>query len=144
MSRIERFALVRCPAQQVFELVDDVAAYPRRFGWCESSEVLSRSESERIARLDLRMAGLRTSFTTRNQVVPGERIRLGLVDGPFTALSGEWNFQALTEHACKVSLLLDFEVAGRLMGSALATGFRSLADRLVDDFVREAKRQHGG
>jgi ribosome-associated toxin RatA of RatAB toxin-antitoxin module len=46
----------------------------------------------------------------------------------------------LTDEASKVSLLLDFEMAGKLVGSALAGGFRSLADRLVDDFVAEARR----
>lgn len=144
MSRVERSALVRCPAPRMFDLVDDVESYPRRFSWCEGSALLARSELERIAQLDVRMAGLRTRFTTRNKITPGERIELSLVDGPFSALSGAWSFAALAEDACRVSLLLDFEVAGRMLGSAMATGFRSLADRLVDDFVREGRALHGG
>jgi ribosome-associated toxin RatA of RatAB toxin-antitoxin module len=46
----------------------------------------------------------------------------------------------LAEDACKVSLSLDFDVASKLIGSALAIGFQGLADRLVDDFCREANR----
>ncbi|MBD8524510.1 type II toxin-antitoxin system RatA family toxin [Pseudomarimonas arenosa] len=141
MSHIERSALVRVPAECMFHLVDDVEAYPRRFNWCEGSELLSQTETERVARLDVRMAGLRMSFTTRNTVLPGERIELQLVEGPFKQLSGAWSFAALTEQACRVSLLLDFEVAGKLMGGALAAGFRSLADHLVDDFVRAARSE---
>ena len=35
---------------------------------------------------------------------------------------------------------MDFEMAGKLFGSALAMGFQRLADRMVEDFVREAMR----
>ena len=35
---------------------------------------------------------------------------------------------------------MDFEVAGKVLGSALAIGFQGVADRMVDDFCREADR----
>ena len=41
---------------------------------------------------------------------------------------------------CKVTLKLDFEPLSRLLGPALALGMQGLADRMVDDFVREADR----
>ena len=144
MSRVERSAIVRRSAADMFRLVDDVEAYPRRFAWCEGSAVLQRDETMRIARLDLRLAGMRASFTTRNEVEADRRITLALVEGPFSDLRGSWDFLPLAAEACRVSLLLDFEVAGRWLGGALASGFRSLADRLVDDFVREARRADAG
>lgn len=124
----------------MFDLVHDVEAYPARFRWCEGSAILQRGENELVARLDLRMAGMNQTFTTRNRFEPGRRIDLSLVDGPFSRLGGAWTFQPLTDIACKVSLTLDFEMAGRFVGSALAGGFRTLADKLVDEFVREARR----
>lgn len=136
MGSIQRSALVRRPAQAMYRLVNDVASYPRLFQWCEGSQVLEASESHMVASLRLRAAGLRTGFTTRNLLVPGERIELDLVDGPFRRLSGAWRFQSLAEDACKVSLQLDFEVSSRMVGSALALGFKGLADRMVDDFCR--------
>lgn len=140
MTTIHRHALVRHSARQMYALVNDVAAYPRRFPWCEDSEVLESSATHMLARLDLRFAGLRTSFTTRNTLQEPTRITLALVDGPFRALTGAWHFHSLAEDACKVSLDMDFEVAGKLLGSALALGFQGLADRMVDDFCREADR----
>lgn len=140
MSRVERSALVRRSAAAMFRLVDDVEAYPRRFAWCEGSAVLQRDERVRVARLDVKLAGVRASFTTRNEVEADRRIAMTLVEGPFTDLHGAWEFTELAEDASRVSLALDFEVAGRWLGGALATGFRSLADRMVDDFVREARR----
>ena len=61
-----------------------------------------------------------------------------LRDGPFKQLHGRWEFHALAEDACKVTLTLDFEPSSRLLGPALALGFQSLADRMVNDFIRVA------
>jgi len=124
----------------MYRLVNDVAAYSRRFAWCEGSQVLEQSDTHMLARLDVRVAGLRTSFTTSNALLVPSRIELNLVEGPFRELHGIWNFHTLAEDACKVSLNLDFDVAGKWVGSALAVGFQGLADRLVDDFCREANR----
>ena len=140
MASIHRHALVRHSAMRMYGLVNDVAAYPRRFGWCEGSEVIEQSETVMFARLDLRLGALRTSFSTRNALLPPNRIELQLVDGPFRKFSGLWVFHSLAEDACKVSLTLDFEMAGKLVGSALALGFQGLADRMVDDFCREADK----
>ena len=138
MTSIHRHALVRHSAARMYGLVNDVGAYPERFSWCEGSEVLEQSGQHMLARLDLRVAGLRVSFTTRNALTPPTRIELQLVEGPFRQLRGLWVFHTLAEDACKVSLSMDFEVANKLIGSALAIGFQGLADRLVDDFCRQA------
>lgn len=124
----------------MYTLVNDVASYPRRFTWCEDSDEIEKSEAHMLARLDLKVAGLPISFITRNSLTPPTRIALQLVDGPFSEFKGLWIFHSLAEDACKVSLTLDFEVASKLIGSAMALGFQGLADRMVDDFCREADR----
>jgi ribosome-associated toxin RatA of RatAB toxin-antitoxin module len=144
MTSVERSALVRANAARVYALVNDVRAYPLRFGWCDSARVLDEGDDFMVARLEVRVGGLRTTFTTRNVLEPHRRIGLSLVDGPFRRFSGEWLFLPLSDDASKVSLRLDFDVAGRLVGNALASGFKGWADRMVDDFVREARRGDDG
>jgi len=124
----------------MFGLVNDVAGYPRRFAWCEAAQVLEQSDTHMLARLELRVAGIPVAFTTRNTLEAPTRIALHLVDGPFNALEGQWRFHSLAEDACKVSLDMDFDVAGKLVGGALAVAFGGLSDRMVDDFCREADR----
>ena len=140
MTSIHRHALVRHSAVRMFNLVNEVGDYPCRFAWCDGAEVFERSARHMLARMDLRLGALRVSLTTRNTLVEPTRIELKLVDGPFRDLHGSWHFHTLAEDACKVSLDLEFEAGGRLIGTALAIGFQSLADRLVDDFCREADR----
>ncbi|GAB1596020.1 type II toxin-antitoxin system RatA family toxin [Lysobacter claricitrinus] len=140
MPTIRRTALVEHSAARMFGLVNDVRAYPSRFDWCDGATVLEESPDRMKARLDLRVAAFRTWFVTDNTLVPPHHIDLQLVDGPFRQLKGRWEFHALDECACRVTLTLEFEPAVKLLAGAFALGFQGLADRMVDDFVRAADR----
>jgi len=140
MTTIQRSALVEHSAARMFGLVNDIAAYPRRFDWCESAQVLEAGDERVVARLDLGFGSLRTWFTTENTLAPPHHIDMQLKDGPFKRLHGRWQFHALDESACKVTLTLEFEPKNKLLGPAFTLGFQGLADRMVDDFVRAADR----
>ncbi|GAB2616762.1 type II toxin-antitoxin system RatA family toxin [Novilysobacter erysipheiresistens] len=140
MPSIRRTALVEHSAARMFALVNNIPAYPRRFDWCDDAKVLESSDNRVVARLDLGLGALRTWFTTENTASPPHHIDLKLVDGPFRSLSGRWEFHALDESACKVTLTLNFEPKVKLLAPAMAIGFQGLADRMVDDFIRVADR----
>ena len=88
MTTINRSALLPYSAQQLFELVSDVEAYPQYMDGCVGAQLLHRQENTFEARLDLAKGGIRQSFTTRNHLVEGESMRLELVDGPFERFTG--------------------------------------------------------
>lgn len=140
MIQIRRSAIVNRSDARMFALVNDVEAYPRRFTWCAGATVVERADDALTARLELRIGGMTQAFTTRNRLEPPRRIGLQLAEGPFRHLSGSWEFVALGETGCKVALALDFEYAGRLMVPIMRAGFEKLADRMVDEFCREAMR----
>lgn len=139
VSRIDRSALIARPVEAVFDLINEVEGYPRLFNWCRSASVVDRSEHELTARLNLQYAGFQSEFTTRNRVLRPSLIELSLLEGPFSSLRGRWSLHALGDLGCRVELLLEFEFAGRLLGSALAIGFQGLADRMVSEFARAAR-----
>ncbi|MBJ6977799.1 MULTISPECIES: type II toxin-antitoxin system RatA family toxin [unclassified Luteimonas] len=138
MPTITRSALVEHSAARMFQLVNDVEAYPRRFAWCSGAEVVEAGPDRVLGRLELGIGGISTWFTTENRLQPPHRIDMALRDGPFRRLEGRWDFHALDESACKVTLVLDFEPRSRLLVPALKLGLQGLADRMVDDFVRVA------
>ena len=53
MTSINRSALLPYRAQQLFDLVNDIEAYPRYMDGCVGAQVLSREEGLVEARLDL-------------------------------------------------------------------------------------------
>lgn len=140
---IERSALVPYSAGQMFALVNDVESYPQFMSGCVDAQVLASGENFQEARLDLRKAGIEKSFVTRNILVPDERIELHLVNGPFKTLEGVWEFRALNEEACKVSLSLTFEFESRLVALAADPWFEAVGNQLVSAIVERAKQVYG-
>ena len=94
---------------------------------------------------DTRLAkgGISQQFSTHNRLVPGKSIEMRLVEGPFSQLHGLWEFKALGEKACKISLDLTFDYAGPLVKATLGPLFTQAANTMVDAFCQRAKQLHG-
>lgn len=139
-SKIERSALVHYSAQQMFNLVNDIEAYPQYMDGCTGATIIARGEDWVEAQLELNKAGVSQRFTTRNQLQPPERMVMNLVDGPFTYLRGVWQFTPLGESACKVSFHLEFEMKNRLLGMAVGKLFESVGSKQVDALCARAQQ----
>ena len=132
------------PAMDMYRLVRDVPAYPDFLSWCVEADVHEQTSEHQLATLVVRVSGVSQSFTTRNRLVPGERLTLSLVDGPFSRLAGEWLFEPLGEEGSKVTLTLGFDFSSKVLSSAFRRGFAHIADRLVTDFSKRADQVYGG
>ncbi len=143
MKRIHRSAIVPYSCRQMFDIVNDVERYPDFLPWCSDANIVSESDSEMLARLEMSATGMRYNFTTRNQLDAPAAIRMSLVDGMFSSLSGGWQFLALGEDGSKVSLELRFSLPGSLMRMSAGRVFTSAADKMVDAFCRRAEQLHG-
>lgn len=143
MTIISRSALVMHSAEQMFDLVNDVRAYPHFLQGCKSTEVIEEGEGFMLARMVLAKAGLEQSIVTRNELVRPKSLDMKLIEGPFSKFSGVWRFQALSDEACKVTLDMEFEVANRLASIALTALFKQVANTMVDAFVKRAKQIYG-
>jgi ribosome-associated toxin RatA of RatAB toxin-antitoxin module len=143
MTLIDRSALLPYRAQQIFELVSDIEAYPQYMDGCVGAEILRREEGVLEARLDLARGGLRHSFSTRNRSLESRAIKLELIDGPFDHFEGQWGFMALGDDACKVSLQIEFGVSGAVRGMAAAKLFNRVTNNLIDALGKRAKQVYG-
>jgi ribosome-associated toxin RatA of RatAB toxin-antitoxin module len=128
----------------MFRLVQDVPAYPDFLTWCVAATVHEQSAEHQVATLVVRISGMTQSFTTHNRLVPGERLTLSLVDGPFQRLAGEWLFEPLGTDGSKVTLVLSFEFSNKMLSAAFRRGFTHIADRMVSEFSRRADHVYGG
>ena len=143
MTQVDRSALVLHTAEQMFDLVNDVASYPQFLPWCSGSTVIESTDEVMQASLHVAKAGLKYSFTTRNDLERPHTIRMALVEGPFSSLSGVWTFKPLSEEACKVSLSLEFDFSGKLASMAMSKVFNQMAATMVDAFVSRADQVYG-
>lgn len=141
MPVIHRKALLPLPVGAVFDVVWDVRRYPEFLPWCDEARVLEEREREVVAELGVKALGVRERFTTRNVMIPHERIELHLVAGPFKTFEGAWHFKRLgNDEGARVELDLRFELTGAraLIGGAFPGVFSRAADDMVDAFCERA------
>ncbi len=143
MPKIARSALVMFPAQAMYDLVNDVESYPQFLPWCENARILRKEGAQVDAALMVVKGRIRQEFSTTNQMDYGKSIHMELLDGPFSHLSGTWNFKPLGPEGCKVSLEMDFEVSSSLLKATLGPMFGQVMNTMVDAFSRRAEKVYG-
>lgn len=136
---MERSALIASPAADVYALVNDIEQYPEFLPWCSGAEVLSRSEREVVARIEIAVRGRRETLVTRNGLTPTRVVALEMVEGPFRRFQGRWQFTPVGDAGCRVDLEVSFELANRLVGAFAAPFLNRVADRVVDAFAARAR-----
>lgn len=143
MHTLKRNALVPYSTRQMFELVNRIEDYPRFLPWCHTSHIISRTDEEVIAALDVSWKGIHKSFSTRNRLYPFEKVEISLIKGPLHRLEGTWMFYELDENACKITLDLEFEFTGHFFDRLFQPVFQHIANTLVDAFTRRARELYG-
>lgn len=139
MNRVEKSAVVPYTPVQMFDLVNAVSDYPAFLPWCQAGRSVPQGEHIVEATLDIAWAGFSKSFTTRNTLHFPDRISLQLARGPFRHLEGKWLFEAIDQNACKVSLELEFELAGGFLDTFFQPVFYMIANSMVDAFCKRAE-----
>ncbi len=139
MPTISRSALVMYSVDQMYKLINDIAAYPQFIPNCGDSKIISVKGNEVTAALMVSKGGLKKWFTTKNTLINENKVQLDLVDGPFKTLTGYWQLAELSEDACKISLHLEYEFSSKVFDLAFGRVFTSLTNNMVQAFTQRAK-----
>ena len=142
MITVSRQALVAYGAAEMYELVEDVEAYPRFLPWCSAVEIAVREPERTVATIHVDFRGVRQAFTTANAQRHGERISMQLVRGPFRHLQGEWRFAQLGEAGSRIEFDLAYQLANPVLERLAGPAFNHIANTFVDAFVRRADELH--
>jgi ribosome-associated toxin RatA of RatAB toxin-antitoxin module len=143
MTVVQKSALVKFSAQQMFDLVNDIEDYPQFLPWCSGSRIIKREGDVVEAELQISKGGFKKSFSTRNTIDKGGVITVSLLEGPFSYLEGVWHFMPLREDASKISLDLEFEMSGKLASLAFGVVFNQICNTMVSSFTSRAKQKYG-
>jgi ribosome-associated toxin RatA of RatAB toxin-antitoxin module len=146
MKTVHKSVLIWYSAEEMFGLVTDVAQYPKFLPWCDHAAVLEQHADGMKAEVGISFGGIRQTFTTRNVHVPGRKVHMQLVDGPFSQLDGQWNFApvgAPGQRACKVELSMNYGFKNAALAAVVGPVFDRIAGSLVDAFVKRAEQVYG-
>lgn len=150
MKTVNKSVLIWHSAQEIFALVADIGAYPKFLPWCDHASVLAQDKTGMTAELGIAIAGVRHSFTTRNEHLPGPRIVMKMLQGPFSRLEGEWTFSEIEQKqsseertvahvgACRVGLHLRYGFSNAALARIVGPVFDRISNNLIDAFVKRA------
>ena len=140
MQTIERSATVPYSAQQMYDLVNDVARYPEFIPFCLQGVVHEHRSDFMRASLVLGKGVLSHKLTTVNSLVSGQSINMAFESGPLKSLEGKWQFTELEGHT-QISFQADFELLAHM--SFLKPMFTRIMDDMVMRFCQRARDIYG-
>lgn len=143
MHTVQRSVLVPYSCAQMFDLVADVGKYPDFMPWCGGASVHHQDEKGMQASVTISLAGIKQTFTTRNDHDYPDLISIRLIDGPFSALTGRWEFQALSDDACKVLYTMQYAFSNRALEMVVGPVFNRIATSFIDSFTQRAQAVYG-
>jgi ribosome-associated toxin RatA of RatAB toxin-antitoxin module len=138
MAQVQKTVLIQHSASRMFALVDDVKKYPEFLPWCGGVDILKQDDQTTSATLHIAYHGIRQKFTTENHKKYPSLMEIKLKDGPFKHLEGVWRFIELSEDACKIEFMLNYEFANNILEKIIAPVFSHIANTFVDGFVARA------
>ncbi len=144
---------VRHSAQNMFDLVADVEAYPQFVPLCTGLRLRQRNKSAEgvetlLADMEVGYKAIRERFTSRVACDrPNLVILVEYVDGPFSRMKNRWVFRdepgSAGQGACVVEFFIDYEFKSRLLGLVMGSMFDTAFRRFSAAFERRADEVYG-
>lgn len=134
-------------AQQMYDLVADVAKYPEFLPWCAAARIRSRTpdgDAEvMLADLVISFRVFRERFGSRVTLRQARReIDTEYLDGPFRYMKSTWAFRE-APGGCEVDFFVDFEFRNAVLQSLIGVVFNDAMRRIVRAFERRAAALYG-
>lgn len=129
MPRHEETRHLPYTAEQMFDLVADVASYPKFLPWVSAIRIRSASETDMLADMIVGFKGLKESFTSRVVKERPGHVHVDYIDGPLKHLSNDWRFEDDGQGGVILHFVVDFAFKNRV--------FEMLAGQVFDRALRK-------
>tara|TARA_R110002020_G_scaffold232139_3_gene443554 strand:+ start:1436 stop:1879 length:444 start_codon:yes stop_codon:yes gene_type:complete len=134
-------------AQQMYDLVADVARYPEFLPWTAAARIKSLEDqgdhSVMDADLVISFKVFRERFTSRVVLWPeAMKIDTEYLDGPFKYMKSNWAFRDV-EGGCEVEFFVDFEFRNAILQKIIGVVFNEAMQRVVKAFEKRAQALYG-
>jgi coenzyme Q-binding protein COQ10 len=136
-------------AQQMYDLVADVAQYPKFLPWCAAARIRSRKDigdGAELMEADLVISFkvFRERFGSRVTLFPEPmKIDTEYLDGPFKYMKSNWSFESADDGGCNVSFFVDFEFRNAVLQGIIGVVFNEAMHRIVRAFEQRAAELYG-
>jgi len=130
-------------AEQMFDLVADVARYPEFLPWVVATRVRSDDGEEMLADMLVGFKALREKFTSRVLKQRPGRLEVIYIDGPMRDLDNLWHFRPLPQGGCEVDFSVEFSFKNKMFEMLAGQYFDRAFRKLVAAFEARANELYG-
>ena len=129
--------------EQMFDLVADVANYPKFLPWVVATRIRSNSDTEMEADMLVGFKAIREKFTSRVIKDRPEHIKVFYVDGPLKDLDNNWHFKSLPDGGCEIEFCVEFTFRNAVFEALAGQYFDRAFRKMVDAFEARAAVLYG-
>lgn len=129
-------------AEQMFDLVADVANYPEFLPWVVATRVRNDDGTEMLADMLVGFKALREKFTSRVIKQRPGRLEVIYVDGPMRDLDNVWHFRN-TPDGCEIEFAVDFSFKNKMFELMAGQYFDRAFRKMVAAFEERAHALYG-
>jgi coenzyme Q-binding protein COQ10 len=135
-------------AQQMYDLVADVARYPEFLPWCAAARVRKVTDQGDVqvmeADLVISFKVFRERFASRVTLHPDtKKIDTEYLEGPFKYMKSTWAFAPRDDGGCDVHFFVDFEFRNVILQGIIGLMFNEAMLRIVRAFEQRAVALYG-
>ena len=136
--------IVAYSAEQMFDLVADVARYSEFLPWVTAARIKTRSDDGFVAEVLVGFKSFREKFTSRVVLDrAAHSIVAAYVEGPFRHLTNRWRFEPSVGGGCTIDFDIDFEFKLRLLEKVIGPLFDRAVMKMTDAFETRAAALYG-
>jgi coenzyme Q-binding protein COQ10 len=135
-------------AQQMYDLVADVEAYPEFLPLCEKLRIRTRTQDQDttvlVCDMEVGYHAIRERFTTRVTLdASASRIDACYIDGPFRRLDNRWRFEDTPGGGSDVHFFVEYEFKSMLLQMLMGSMFDIAFRRFTAAFEDRARKVYG-
>jgi coenzyme Q-binding protein COQ10 len=127
-------------AQQMYNLVADVASYPDFLPWCIATRVRSQEDNLMIADMVIGFKMIREKYTSEVTLEEGKKVIIVYKNGPFKYLNSHWIFEDDKDGGCAIDFFVDFEFRSALLQKVMGAVFNEAVQLMMSAFEKRAKQ----
>ena len=140
MNEVKKSVIVPHTPEKMYNLVNDIANYPKYLPWCKSTKVIEANDNSITGAIYIEYLKIKTHFITKNTNTKFSKIKFELVEGPFTSFYGEWIFTPLGDTGCKIDFILCYQFSNKLLEKIIGPVFNHINKNIIECFIKEANK----
>ena len=129
--------------EQMFDLVADVASYPKFLPWVVATRIRSNTDTEMEADMLVGFKAIREKFTSRVIKNRPEHIEVFYIDGPLKDLDNNWYFKCLPDGGCEIDFFVEFSFRNAVFEALAGQYFDRAFRKMVEAFEKRADELYG-